>query len=307
MGGGGGSSGQIGYPLYMEVIHELLLNGAAGTGNTVNMMEAMNAAWTSGNPYAGTTVYDPALDIDIFSTAVNDYHTEINTMSPKNIWESIILKAEGIIDNNILNNSFISTELAASDAVIDDRIVSDILPRFQVGMRDINAVMSSAFVIGKSNIEAFAQRDKNKYAATLRLDSHKNRSAMIDSAVNSMMSFTTARLDFLKMANHYLIESARIKVVMLSEELDQQLKYDASDTLWDLEIFQYGNNMLAAISGRGGASGAQGPSQAAKALGGGLSGASMGAMAGYEVSGSWIGAVVGGVIGAVGGSAASYL
>ncbi len=47
-------------------------------------------------------------------------------------------------------------------AEIDDNIDANVLPRFEAGMRDINAVVSSAFPIGRAIIEAFRDRDVAK-------------------------------------------------------------------------------------------------------------------------------------------------
>ena len=73
--------------------------------------------------------------------------------------------------------SDISTELAASSTItaavsaygarLSDAITSDTLPRFQAGMRDINAVQSSAFSIGAAIIEAMRVRDVANFDADL--------------------------------------------------------------------------------------------------------------------------------------------
>jgi hypothetical protein len=56
--------------------------------------------------------------------------------------------------------------------VINDQINSDVLPRFEAGMRDINAVMSSSFVIGRSVIEGMRDRDVAKFQADMYFKSY---------------------------------------------------------------------------------------------------------------------------------------
>ena len=90
------------------------------------------------------------------------------------------------------------------------------------------------------------------------------------------------------------IEGNRIKIVALKEETDMNAEIDKFDALWDLETFQYGANLLAAISG--GTTGPQKPSTAASVIGGAMSGMSAGAM----VGGSW-GAAIGGILGGAAG------
>jgi len=52
-------------------------------------------------------------------------------------------------------------------ATLDDDINANVLPRFEAGMRDINAVVSSAFPIGRAIIEAFRDRDVAKFSADI--------------------------------------------------------------------------------------------------------------------------------------------
>ena len=94
------------------------------------------------------------------------------------------------------------------------------------------------------------------------------------------------------------IEGKRIKIVAEKEELDMNTKIDESDALWDLEVFQHGANMLAAIGGGTANPKGKEPSQAQSVIGGALSGAAAGSM----ISPGW-----GTVIGAVLGAAAAYM
>ena len=94
-----------------------------------------------------------------------------------------------------------------------------------------------------------------------------------------------------------LIEANRMKIVALKEQTDTDLKYDEADATWDLEVFQYGCNVLASIGG-GVASpkGSKQPSTSQSMIGGALSGAAAGGMIG-----GLPGALIGGVLGAAGG------
>jgi hypothetical protein len=91
------------------------------------------------------------------------------------------------------------------------------------------------------------------------------------------------------------IEGKRIKIVAKKEQTDQDAKLDEEDALWDIEMFQYGGNLLAAIGGGVSAPNTKqgGPSQGMSMIGGALSGA----VAGGTVAGPW-GAALGGVLGA---------
>ncbi len=295
--GGGQGSGTVEYAQYLEDAHGDWLN-ASGTDNMDDSVtDLMQAAIDATNPYAGETVYDPATDITEFEAAVTAFSTFVLAIDPEGDWEDYMDAATTQIDS-VLSDTTLDAEIAANDAIIDDRITTDILPRFQLGMRDINAVISSSFVLGQANIESFAQRDKDKFAGDLRLSNYKQRNEMIMTGAKDILNLFMQKTEFYKIANHYLIESKRIKVVMFDEELSQQLKIDESDALWDLSIYQYGCNVMAAIGGAVTTTKGNQPSIAQKALGGALSGAAAGAMIG--ASGGPIGALGGAMIGGLG-------
>jgi len=94
------------------------------------------------------------------------------------------------------------------------------------------------------------------------------------------------------------LEANRIKIVAMKEQTDRDAALDEEDALWDLEVFQYGANVLAAISGGTSSPKVKEPSALQSALGGAMSGAA----AGWMIGGGY-----GAAIGAVIGAAASFL
>jgi uncharacterized membrane protein len=82
-------------------------------------------------------------------------------------------------------------------------------------------------------------------------------------------------------------------IISKKEELEQLLDIEGKDGLWDLEVYHYGAQVMAAIGG-GVAQTVPHPNKAASALGGAMSGAAMGAQMGGGY-GAAIGAVVGGI------------
>ena len=88
---------------------------------------------------------------------------------------------EDIIDN-LANETYVADSVNQFGNVLDDQISADVLPRFEAGMRDINAVMSSAFVIGRSIIEGMRDRDVAKYQADLRYKAFLQRDSLLGQA-----------------------------------------------------------------------------------------------------------------------------
>ena len=388
--GGGGSSGKADYPFYMKDYHSIALHDVRLSINAVKGQY--------GNPYIGKAPYNPDTDIAAMATAVSDFEDVAEALSPQTNWASFWGIADGkiflpvlptvvasgglpLITTTVVEptanptisevsgemtltdivgiDSAIEDAITANNGIIDDKLLSDILPRYMAGMRDINAVHSSAFAIGRAIIEAFAQRDKSSFSANLWLAAEKDKNALrvqlnqqlIERAkvlierdraaasieleqdrnlltysdlrlkkdelsiargkaitgielennrhrlmyneqmlrrseltaggTRDIMQLTLSRIEFLKAVAHYSIESNRIKAVLKKEQIAEGVELDNKRNLWDLELYSYGSNVLASISGA--AVLPKGPSQAQSAVGGALSGAAAGAMAGMAM------------------------
>lgn len=181
------------------------------------------------------------------------------------------------------------TNLTGEQAIeLSDDVEQNILPRFEVGMRDINAVMSSTFVVGRSVIEATRIKALSKFDAELRyrliptitdrwakhLDWNKN---VIDIYANILKLFISAKID----------------------TLAQYYEYAGKDGLWNFTILDNYRMAVAALHGANRVTSdvQGGPTQTQKVLGGAMSGAAVGT----EIYAGW-----GTAIGAVVGAAAGY-
>lgn len=74
----------------------------------------------------------------------------------------------GQIFEDTVNSSQVTNLIAAESALLDDEIEINSLPRLQTGMRDINSVISSSFVIAKSLIEDAKTKSISKFSAELK-------------------------------------------------------------------------------------------------------------------------------------------
>jgi len=193
--------------------------------------------------------------------------------------------------SSILDADRVDASVTEYAADLDARLNAEVLPRFEAGMRDINAVTSSAFAIGRANIEENQDRQVAKYSADLHMK------AFSDDAIKVI----GLKLEYQKVVSTMLAEAYRIKIVAKKEENDVNVKIDEQDALWDLEVFQYGANLLAAIGGGTVGPGAKGPSTAQSVIGGAMSGAAAGAMIAGPGPQQIPGAIIGGVLGAASG------
>ncbi len=358
-GGGGSSSGAVSYSAYLETWHSTWLN---------NVATAMTTAQSGTSPYNAVTAFDPTVAlaaadtavaafntiVDAFSvTQISDYNTVVDAFDVTAIttfdaavdaldhdgdWAAAIETAADEIDAHLLDDTYINADIDDYDDVLDDVLNVKVLPAFKAGMLNINAVMTSSFVMGEATIWAFKVRDTAQYGSQLRTKLNMLRMETAGKAADTMIKSLLQRVSFEKdvatlilkedsfrvaaekdVAEMSLredmfrvesegkvasltIEANRIRIVAESEESNENLRIDVKDTLFDLEIFQYGSNVLASIAG-GVASNVDTPSTIQSAIGGALSGAAAGAALGSAVPGLGIGAGAG--VGAILGIGAS--
>lgn len=192
-----------------------------------------------------------------------------------------------------VNAPAINNLVSAEAALMDDDINTNVLPRFTVGLRDINAVVSSSFVVGKGNIESDRVKALNKFSAELKY-------RMIPVAAERWK----AHLDWNKSV---VMSYAEIMKLYFSGKMDiTDFNYTmaAKNKLWPFTVLDYDRAAVGALQGAmTSKSDVAGASTAAKAIGGALSGAAAGAMVGSAVPGvgTAIGAVIGGVMGLAAG------
>ena len=360
--GGGGGSGQVDYPNYMESQHGTWL------GDADTLMDAARTA----NPWTGEVSYDPDEQLAIAWCAVCAFNTVVDGLDHRVDWHAIMTQAQDVLGqvadetswessvaqaqdtigyiadeteweasmsqakttiDEIIDDTYISEASSAHNDILNDQLESVDLPKFKAGMADINAVMSSAFVVGQSIMHAYKERNVSKYAGDLGMRLHEQRNnligagaverlkfplmknqmvlkgtedrlrlalqrnQMIANSSAEMVRFLLQEVDFKKAVSHMSVEEKRIHIVAKTEEVDEQQAIDENNALWNLSTLQYGANMMASIGGAAGMTGGnKKPSKAQSALGGAMAGAAAGS-AGGPGWGTAIGAVVGGVAG----------
>ena len=303
--GGGGSSGAVSHSAYLETVHNDWLCSAGADTIVSSITDVMNAA-IGNSPWIGIDAYDPDADILAFENALAAFQVILTGLSETADWNALYTQAETTLAGPA--EAAIIADTAAYANIIDDNITTITLPRFRRGMQDINAVVSSAFVLGEAVIESFRDRDVAKYLSTLRLSLSDKKMQ----ATDLMMQMMARRIAWQESYTRMIVEARRIKIVAKKEQIDQDTTIDESDAKWDLEVFQHGANVLAGVAGGTSSSGIKGVSKVASAIGGAMTGAAAGAMIGSSMAASSAaGAAASGVAGgaaagAQAGSAAGY-
>ena len=287
--GGGGTAGEVNYPGYMETAHNDWLDATGVDTITTSVVAMMNAATAGASPFAAWVTADPAVVMGAAAQVLTPFQAveDLDALDLTTIFTTFY----AVLDDN----AEILAIVAAEAAMLDARLVADVLPRFQYGMRDMGAVLTTGYTIGQANMETSHDLSVAKLDAELRLQSRRV-------GWQIALQFTQLNVEWNRvvaaMADEVAIRymEARFKADQLDSEMG------AKDVLFDLETMQYGNNTLAAISGAA-ASTKPETSMVGMALGGVMSGASTGAALGSIVPG--VGTAVGAGIGAALGLAAA--
>lgn len=318
--GGGSSSGSVEYMDYMVEHHNRWLN---------QLENNIISAKVGNSPFAELVSPDPDSNLAAMWSAVCTLETAVDAISVTGSFSTMVALAMTKVDAAFDAPTFVNSTPAAASAISDsvaawtaiynEEVDNVTIPKFRGGMRDIGAVMSSAFVLGEAYLDASRDRDIANYQAELRMktfllaDELNSREAMAENEFNlkielskadailktadSLLTKQIAVLEYRKIIAHYAIEAKRLAIAALNEQATNDTKFIDMDSRWDFDIYQYGANMLAAISG--GVATPPQRSQGMSALGGALSGAASGAMVGSSFGpyGTAIGAGVGAIAG----------
>jgi len=323
---GGGSSGTIDYPPHMKAFHTQALDNAGVDLITTSMADLVNLANTV-NPYAGLIYYDGTTDVlymenqlaltNALSLSFDKGDWATNYTVTKALQTALDFSALDLTDVDYSTDTT-DAETAAFTTILDNDLLSKTYPAFEVGMRDINAVMSSAFVVGKALIVEGRNAQIAKYDADLRhaaflakkkseevLKIHRNDLELKKQSLKISSDELSFKLnegqfnwyqrvfDASKVATQLSVDVKKTKIISSREGVEQEAKLAELEGTWEFEAFTYAGNFMASIGG--GTSVPKGQGKVGSALSGALSGAGAGA-----ALGPW-GAAAGGVLGGLGG------
>ena len=263
---------------YLEEYHLLLLNYA------YNLMSSVGY----NNPYKdyedigyGDALYGVGYTISSFPSLYDMFGKFMAGLDIEVLYDEIY--------SDLINGSVVQEMISQEASILEDEIEDNVLPRFEAGMRDINAVMSSTFVVGEAHIEAERVKAISRFSADIR---GKLLSVVVD-RWKSHLSW-----------NREVVEMyAQIMKFAIITEMDvdsHNLEMHSRDALWIYNGMQY---LIHAISATSGATNTTselaGASKTQKAIGSALTGAGSGAAMGamFGASGGPIGAGVGALVG----------
>lgn len=184
--------------------------------------------------------------------------------------------------------------VSAESAFLSDELESDTLPRFELGMTNLNSVMSSTFIVGKALLEEARIKNVAKYSAALQY-------ALLPIAAQRWQ----AHLEWNK---GVVLIYAEVMKLYFSAKMDvdgHNQEVAAKNKLWPFTVLGYEQAALGALQGaRNEKQTAGSGSAGAKAISGALGGAAIGSMLAGASAGAVTGpqgAALGAVLGLAGG------
>jgi hypothetical protein len=191
---------------------------------------------------------------------------------------------EGTTDGVVVHNL-----ISAHATELSDDLENTVIPRYEVGMRDINAVMSGTFAIGKAMLETKRIKEVSKFDAELRY-------RMIPVAVERWK----AHLEWNKQVTATYMDILKLYVDTTLAVDDHNYEMHAKNSLWPFTVLDYERVALGCLTGATKSTQDVAGAGTRSKVGGAIGGAMYGASAGMMVGGPW-GAAVGGVLGVAAG------
>ncbi len=268
MGGGGGSqpadtSQTIRYAPYIETRHSNFLETVYNTRVSI----------IGSSPFSEYTdiIIDDAFfgagyTIASFPSLYDMYGKFMAGLDIEALWAQIY--------EDTLESPAINTLVSAESDLLEDEIEENSLPRLQVGMRDINSVMSSSYLVGKSILSDTKTKLVSKFSADLKYQLIPIAQRRWEAHLDWNKTVVSIYAEIMK-----LYFSAKIDV----DEVNYSMA--AKNLLWPFTVLDFERAALGALQGATNSkSDVAGASTASRVIGGALTGAAMGAMVGGQIT-----------------------
>ena len=274
---GGGGEVRIRYAPYLEFTHSHALPAAVVDFEAVVNKSPYATGYTPITPergFFGVIEGDPTRNyrLEDFPSLWDMFGKFIGGLDLHLLWSDVY--------EDVTHGPEIANAISAHSAILRDEIDQKLLPQFLAGMRDINAIQSSAFIIGKSLIYDGHTKAVNEFAGNLRI-----------AALDLSYKIWFKHLDWSSGVIGTYHELFKSYFVTKFDNDARDLDYKAKHERWNTDRYEFFRAFLGALNGAAATAQKPEPSQLMKSVGGALSGAAAGAPAGPY--GAAAGAVLG--------------
>ncbi len=301
---GGGSSGKVEYPAYLQTIHGKFMDNSATDTLTFSMVDLLNDAYTT-NPfddaslaiYTGRAVIDAngTVAIPTVAASVAAVIAQVTDFDPLDYYETTLPTVATAVDAVILNDAVISSASSALDAVLS---VDSALEKakYDADAVSLGITMANSYAKGKTYIDSRQQEKVTYYDADLRGKMYLQRNDMVNLTTRELVGKRMAMVQLTKETYAFAVEAAKLKILNEREFTEQNIDFMHRKATWRFDAIQHGFNAIASIGGGTSIAGTPKLNSTAATVSGAFAGASIGAQVGGGY-GAAAGAVIGGVAG----------
>ena len=263
MGSSGGDGGDtettLRYAPYIETQHSSFLN---------DIDSYVTSAIAQGSPAAD--YIDIEIDVAFFGAgyALGSFPSLYDMFGKFMAGLDIDALYDQIFEATV-NSPEVNNLVSAEASLLSDDIEENAIPSMQTGMRDLNSVMSSSYIVAKSLIESTRVKMLAKFSADLKYK-----------LTPIALSRWSEHLKWNSQVTSQYAEVLKFYLMAIMDMKDFNYSMHARDRMWSLEALEYQRAALGALQGatvQKTSGGQGGASQTQKALGGALSGAAAGA------------------------------
>lgn len=239
-------------------------NLATSTGYVLGdgIIDFLGDAIAEGNPYAVAFAYDPTSDMGDIQDSLDLFQDLITNLDPETDYSSHLAQALTEVDT-LISSTHIDDEVDAFETKTANQFARSV-NRFTAGMADINAVNSSAFILGLAQMENLRQAELDAYRAQLNTQKQNQRAVLAAQFAQEMGAMLARKVAAQESATRLQSDTSRANIIAQREFLAEELELDFKDLTYEMELFGYANATLAA--GLGATQRPLGPSKTSTAL-----------------------------------------
>lgn len=304
----------------MEVAHGVSGNPYENEGafdpNAALTLTSNSPLKNMADQFSATKLLFDALDAETdWKSYVDAAATKLTKFSTIDFLSGLSTAISGLLSavESALSSTSITNMVTAFENNKKTRFLRDV-GIWSAGMADVNAVHTSSFIMGlavqqiefSNSVDQYERELKaNTYTALIKssIDAHVKAEVLRVGSEDTMIlqgPDIMGKLEHLKtQAQAQLVqmkaEVEKLTIIAMREREERDLEIDVDEALWDMEVYMYGANVMASISGAAAGRKSTQMSKGQTTLGGAMAGASIGAA--FGPWGAAIGAVAGGLLG----------
>lgn len=247
-------SADVHYPTWMENYHADLLIGTDPLGSTItytpgsimNVSGQIEAAKDQ-SPF-NVAPYDPTKRMRQLEGRLDELADAIEDYDPEDYASTQASTARKISEGDFYPESRVD---ALVDAFEERQALrfARAATRINGALQDGQAIMSTQYGMAMAQLELDRAMEVNAFDAQARLQRERDLQDFTRSVIGVLQDGKVQQIQMLGQLMQAQQDFARLDVIAQQDAIDKQLEYQTRHLLWNLELFQYGGNLLASIAG----------------------------------------------------------